>query len=262
MTEQLNVTQSHGHAPHLPLSGKVAVVTGASSGIGAATAQLLAEGGAQVVLAARRADRLDEVVDSITARGGAAVAQVTDTTNADDLHAMVERAQREYGHLDWAVNSAGAPGRAPFLDLSMEQFDNVMNVNVRGVLLAMRAELPAMLDNGSGAIVNVASVGGLVGVPGLSAYVTSKHAVVGLTKSVGLEYATRGIRVNAVAPGGTNTEMLSSGTQEQRDFLASLAPMRRISEPQEIARSIIYLLADATYTVGLTLSADGGQSVA
>jgi NAD(P)-dependent dehydrogenase (short-subunit alcohol dehydrogenase family) len=244
------------------LEGTVAVVTGASSGIGAATAQLLARLGSSVVLAARRPDRLDEIVSAITADGGTAIAQVADTTNADDLQAVVDRAVNEFGHLNFAVNSAGTPGRAPFLDMPMEQFDDVMNVNLRGVVLAMRAEIPAMLTGGSGAIVNVASVGGLVGVPGLSAYITSKHAVVGLTKSVGLEYANKNIRINAIAPGGTNTEMLASGTQEQRDFLASLAPMQRISEPIEIATSIVYLLADATYTVGLTLAADGGQSIA
>lgn len=244
------------------LEGTVALVTGASSGIGAATAQLLASLGSSVVLAARRADRLDEIVSAITADGGIAIAHVTDTTKAEDLQAVVDRAVEEFGHLDFAVNSAGTPGRAPFIDMPMEQFDNVMNVNLRGVVLAMRAEIPAMLANGHGAIVNVASVGGLVGVPGLSAYVTSKHAVVGLTKSVGLEFATKGIRINAIAPGGTNTDMLASGTQAQRDFLASLAPMQRISEPIEIATSIVYLLADATYAVGLTLAADGGQSVA
>lgn len=124
----------------------------------------------------------------------------------------------------------------------------------------MRAEIPVMLDNGGGAIVNTASVGGLVGVPGLSAYTAAKHAVIGLTKSVGLEFATRNVRVNAVAPGGTNTEMLASGTQEQRDFLASLSPMKRISHPSEIAAAIVYLLADATFSTGITLSADGGQS--
>jgi A-factor type gamma-butyrolactone 1'-reductase (1S-forming) len=243
------------------LEGRVAVVTGASSGIGAATAHALARQGANVVLAARGRDRLESVAKEITAAGGNAIAQPTDTTNPDELARLVQRAQAEYGHLDYAVNNAGAPGRAPFLELTTEQFDNVIDVNLRGVMLAMQAEIPAMLANGGGAIVNTASVGGLVGVPNLSAYVASKHGVIGLTKSVALEYATQGIRINAVAPGGTDTAMLASGTQEQRKFLESLAPMSRLADPAEIATAIIFLLVDATYSTGITLAADGGQSV-
>lgn len=249
-------------APAARLHGKVAVVTGASSGIGAATARSLAAQGAAVVLAARRADKLEELAAEITASGGLAVAQPTDTTSAADVARMVDRAVAEFGHLDWAVNNAGASGRGALLDISMDFFDHVLDVNLRGVLLAMRAEIPAMLDNGAGAIVNVASVGGLVGVPGLAAYTASKHAVIGLTKSAGLEFATRNIRINAIAPGGTATEMFQSGTQQQRDFLAALAPMKRVSDPAEIAAGIVYLLADATFSTGITLSADGGQSAA
>jgi NAD(P)-dependent dehydrogenase (short-subunit alcohol dehydrogenase family) len=244
------------------LKGKVAVITGASTGIGAATARMLAAQGAAVVLAARRGDKLTEVTDQITSSGGLAVPQFTDTTSESDLARMVERAVTEFGHLDWAVNSAGASARGAFLDIPIETLDRALAVNLRGVFLAMRAEIPAMLDNGGGAIVNVASVGGLVGVPGLSAYTASKHGVIGLTKSVGLEFATRNIRVNAIAPGGTNTEMLNSGTQQQRDFLASLSPMKRVSEPDEIAAAIVYLLADATFSTAITLAADGGQSAA
>jgi NAD(P)-dependent dehydrogenase (short-subunit alcohol dehydrogenase family) len=262
MSTAMNESPASEDAPSSRLMGTVSVVVGASSGIGAATARLLAEMGSKVVLAARRSDQLDEVVASIANAGGTAIAQVTDTTSSGDLEALIAMTLREFGHLDYAVNSAGISGRGDFLLTAIEDFDHVMDVNFRGTLLAMRSELPAMLANGSGAIVNVASVGGIVGVPGLSAYVASKHAVVGLTKSVGLEYATRGVRINAIAPGGTNTEMLASGTQEQHDFLASLAPMQRVSEPIEIAKSIVYLLVDATYTTGLTLPADGGQSIA
>lgn len=243
------------------LEGTVSVVLGASSGIGEATARLLAELGSSVVLGARRAEKLEAIAESISSAGGVAVAQVTDTTDPTSLQALVATAISRFGRLDFAVNSAGAPGRGSFVETPVDFFDHVLEVNFRGVVLAMQAELPPMLEQKSGAIVNVASVGGLVGVPGLSAYVASKHAVVGLTKSVGLELATTGVRVNAVAPGGTDTEMLSSGTKEQRDFLISLSPMKRISEPREIAKSIVYLLADATFTTGFTLSADGGQSV-
>ncbi len=243
------------------LTGKVAVITGASSGIGEATARELARLGASVVLAARRLDRLQAVVADIEAAGGTAYPVVTDTTKADDLARMVDAAISQFNRLDYAVNNAGASGRGAFMDVKVEDFDRVMETNLRGVFLAMQAEIPSLLATGGGAIVNTASVGGLVGVPGLSSYVASKWAVIGLTKSVALEYATKGIRINAIAPGGTATEMLAGGTQEQRDFLASLAPMKRIADPAEIARGIVYLLADATFTTGIALPADGGQSV-
>lgn len=143
----------------------------------------------------------------------------------------------------------------------VEDFDHTMNTNVRAVFLAMQAEIPALLQSGGGAICNTASVGGFVGVPNLSSYVASKHAVVGLTKSVALEYATKGIRINAIAPGGTDTDMISSGTQEQRDTLASYSSMKRLANPVEIARGITYLLVDATFTTGITLPADGDINI-
>ncbi|MFT4507162.1 SDR family NAD(P)-dependent oxidoreductase [Caballeronia sp. 15711] len=243
------------------LEGKVAVVTGASSGIGEATARELARLGASVVLAARRLDRLEAVVADIRAAGGTAYAVVTDTTKADDLKRMVDTALEQYNRLDYAVNNAGASGRGEFMDVTVEDFDRVMETNLRGVFLAMQAEIPVLLQSGGGAIVNTASVGGLVGVPGLSAYVASKWALIGLTKSVALEYATKNIRINAIAPGATATEMSASWTPAQREIMSGLAPMKRICEPIEIARGIVYLLADATFTTGIALPADGGQSV-
>ncbi|MFT4436070.1 SDR family NAD(P)-dependent oxidoreductase [Caballeronia sp. 15715] len=243
------------------LAGKVAVITGASSGIGEATARELARLGASVVLAARRLDRLEAVVADIRMAGGTAHAVVTDTTKTDDLKRMVNAALDQYGRLDYAVNNAGASGRGAFMDVAVEDFDHVMETNLRGVFLAMQVEIPVLLQSGGGAIVNTASVGGLVGVPGLSSYVASKWALIGLTKSVALEYATKNIRINAIAPGATATEMSASWTPEQREFMAGLAPMKRICEPIEIARGIVYLLADATFTTGIALPADGGQSV-
>ena len=243
------------------LQNKVAVVTGASSGIGEATARELARLGASVVLAARGLEALEKVASEIEAAGGAAYPLVTDTTKAEDLKRMVDTAVSRYGRLDYAVNNAGATGRGAFMTLSVEDFDHTMETNVRGVFLSMQAEIPALLQSGGGAIVNTASVAGLVGVPNLSSYTASKHAVIGLTKSVALEYATAGLRINAIAPGGTETAMLSSGTQEQRNTLASYSAMKRLAEPIEIARGIIYLLVDATFAIGTVLQADGGQSV-
>ena len=161
----------------------------------------------------------------------------------------------------YAVNNAGMPGRKPFLEASPEEFRQVIATNVHGVFVAMQAQIPAILNAGGGAIVNVSSVGGLVGVPNLSMSTASKAAVIGLTKSVAIEYATTGIRINCVAPGSTDTAMLSRGTQAQRDALTQLAPMKRISDPVEQARAIVYLLVDATYSTGIVLATDGGTSV-
>ena len=242
------------------LTGWVAVIVGASAGIGAETARELASRGTNVVVAARRREALEAVVASTQALGGGIVEPfVADTTNPDDLKALVRFAVERFGRVDYAVNNAGISGRGAVLELEKEFVERVLSVNLAGMFWALQAELPEIEKNG-GAIVNTSSVGGLVGVPGLSAYAASKWGVIGLTKSVALEYATRGVRINAIAPGATATEMLMSGSQESRDFLTSLAPMKRISEPIEIARAIVFLLADATYTTGTGLTADGGQS--
>lgn len=242
------------------LRGRVAVIVGASSGIGAETARELASRGTNVVIAARRREELEKVAASARELGAGVVEPfVADTTSPDDLKALVRFAVERFGHLDYAVNNAGVSGRGPIEELDKEFVEHVLSVNLAGVFWALQAELPEIEKNG-GAIVNTASVGGLVGVPGLSAYAASKWGVIGLTKSVALEYATRGVRINAIAPGSTATEMLMSGSQESRDYLISLAPMKRISEPIEIARAIVFLLADATYSTGTVFAADGGQS--
>jgi NAD(P)-dependent dehydrogenase (short-subunit alcohol dehydrogenase family) len=259
------VTQANQKSATFPdddrLAGKVAVVTGASSGIGEATARELARLGANVVMAARRLNRLEGIVAEIEAAGGHAYPLATDATKAHDLKRMVAAAEERYGRLDYAVNNAGVPGQGVFMDMAVEDFDRIAAINLRGVFLAMQAEIPPILKSGGGAIVNVSSVAGLVGVPGMSLYAATKWGVVGLTKSVALEYATQGIRINAIAPGLTATEMLDGATTEEREFLLSITPMKRISEPIEIARSVTYLLTDATFTTGAALPADGGLSV-
>jgi A-factor type gamma-butyrolactone 1'-reductase (1S-forming) len=243
------------------LSGKVAVVTGASSGIGAATARALARLGASVVLAARRVDRLEAIAREIEAAGGHAVPLATDAAKAPDLKRMVEVAVETYGRLDFAVNNAGITGHGAFLDMAVEDFDRTMATNLRGVFLAMQAEIPAMLKSGSGAIVNVSSVAAVVGFPGMSVYAATKCGVIGLTKCVALEYATQGIRINAIAPGMTATEMMDGASKEELEGLLNITPMKRIADAGEIARDIVYLLADATYTTGATWMADGGIAV-
>ncbi len=242
------------------LQGKLAVITGASSGLGESTARELARLGAHVVPAARRFDALERIAHDIEAAGGTAHPLIADTTKPEDLKRMVQTAVDRYGRLDYAVNNAGIGDRGAILDVRVEDFDRIMATNVRGVFLAMQAEIPAILQGGGGAIVNTASVGGIVGVPGISSYVASKHAVIGLTKSVALEYATQNIRINAIAPGATKTEIYAHAPLELKEQLASYTAMKRLAEPIEIARGIIYLLADATFSTGIVLSADGGQS--
>ena len=247
--------------PDHRLSGKVAIVTGASRGLGESTARELGRLGASVVLAARDEKRLNHVAKGIEDTGGTAYPVVVDITQADDIRRMVDLAVERYGRLDFAVNNAGITSRKPFLEAQLEEFEKVMSTNVRSVFLCMQSEIAAMLTSGSGSIVNVSSVGGLLGVPNLSMYTMSKAAVIGLSKSVALEYATKGIRINVIAPGGMETAMLAGQSKEQREMLTSVIPMKRISDPLEVARGIIYLLVDATYSTGITLSADGGQSV-
>ena len=246
--------------PAQRLAGKVAIVSGASSGIGEATAHELARLGAAVVLVARGADKLNPVVDAITKGGGKAVAVAGDVAAVATHAEAVKAAKERFGRIDYAVNDAGMPGRSPFLEAKPVQFDQVLATNVRSVFLSMQAQIPAMLEDG-GAIVNTSSVGGLVGVPNLAMYTASKAAVIGLTKSVAVEFATRNIRINCVAPGSTETAMLSGGTPEQREALVKLSPMKRVSDPLEQTRAIVFLLADATFSTGIVLSTDGGQSV-
>ena len=240
-------------ARNSPLAGKVAVVTGASSGIGEATARELTRLGASVVIAARRFDRLKAIAAEIEASGGRAYPLATEVTLAHDLKRMVEAAEEQYGRLDYAVNNAGVSGQGAFMDMAVEDFDRIAAINLRGVILAMQVEIPAMLRSGGGGIVNVSSAAGLAGVPGMSLYAATKWGVIGLTKSVALEYATRGIRINAIGPGLTAMEMLDGITKDEREFLLMYTPMKRISEPVEIVRSVIYLLANATFTTGAVL---------
>lgn len=243
------------------IKDKVVAITGASSGIGEATARALARLGVGVVLAARRADRLEAIAKEIEAAGGHAVPLATDAAKAPDLKRMVAVAVERYGRLDFAVNNAGITGHGPFLDMAAEDFDRTMAINLRGVFLAMQAEIPAMLKSGGGAIVNVSSVAGVVGFPGMSVYAATKWGVIGLTKCVALEYATQGIRINAIAPGMTATEMMDGAPKEAIEGLLNITPMRRIADAAELARDITYLLADATYTTGATWMADGGMAV-
>lgn len=246
------------------MDGRVAVITGGASGIGEATAHAFARAGARVMISGRREAQGAAVVDAIRKGGGEAKFVRADVSREADVAALIKACVQSYGRLDFAFNNAGtegAPG-CPTHEQSVENFHDVMNTNVLGVLLSMKHEIPALLKNG-GAIVNCASVAGLVGFAGMNVYVASKHAVMGLTKCAALEYAAKGIRVNAVSPGGVETPMLERIAAEG-DFRAQLNamhPIGRVGRPQEIAAGVVWLCSDeASFMTGQSLTLDGGMT--
>jgi NAD(P)-dependent dehydrogenase (short-subunit alcohol dehydrogenase family) len=244
------------------LAGRVAVVTGASRGIGAAVARAFSDAGATVALVARDAGALDRLAAELHAAGGRAVPVPTDVTDAGAVAAMVERVVTDLGRLDLACNNAAGAGHppVPLADVPVEAFDSGLAVSLRGVFLAMKHEIPAMLDSGGGAIVNVSSTAGLQGVGGLAAYVTAKHGLEGLTKVAALDYAGRGVRVNAVAPGPILTgNLVRAGTAAQRTAAAAM-PLQRVGRPEEVAAAVTWLCSEeAAFITGATLLIDGGK---
>ena len=248
------------------MSDKVALVTGASSGIGRATAEAFAARGAKVVLAARREKELASLTNEIQVRGGNATFIITDVSKAEDIQRMVAHATQTYGRLDYAVNNAGIEGRiAPILDLTEEEWDRTVDTNLKSTFLCLQQEARAMLQAGrGGSIVNVGSVNSFIGFPGGSAYVASKHGLVGLTSTASAELASQGIRVNLVCPGMIDTPMhqrarQALGNELYDTFLAQRVHTRRVGQPEEIARSIVFLCSDdASYITGTTLTPDGG----
>lgn len=245
-----------------PLSGRVAIVTGASRGIGAATARAFARAGASVVLAARDEQALATVADEISATGGRALAVPTDVGDAASVRRLVEQTLGAYGRLDAAVNNAAGGGHrpTPLADVAVADYDSALQVSLRGVFLAMKYEIPAMLDGDGGAIVNMASTAGLEAVGGLAGYVSSKFGVVGLTRTAALDYAGSGVRVNALAPGPILTEQLArAGDQAQRAAAASL-PVGRLGRPDEVAAAAVWLCSpESSFVTGATLPVDGGM---
>ncbi len=244
------------------LAGKVALVVGASRGIGAATARAFANAGAHVALAARDAQALENVANAIQEAGGQALAVPTDVSDPAAVARLVARTLDAYGRLDAAFNNAAGGGRppTPLAEIPVEDYDSALAINLRGVFLAMKYEILAMLQSGGGAIVNMSSTAGLSGVRGMSAYVASKHGVIGLTKTAALDYAERNIRVNAIAPGPILSDRIKALSEGSRAQIAQTVPMRRLGLPEEVAKLVIWLCSDqAAFMTGATLTIDGGR---
>jgi NAD(P)-dependent dehydrogenase (short-subunit alcohol dehydrogenase family) len=246
------------------IAGKVAFVTGGGGGIGRATALKLAAAGARVMVFDRDQDALAATVREAEGRGGIMTMSVGDVSVQSDVRLAVAETVQRFGRLDVAHNNAGVIGVSKALaDYPLEAFQRVIDVNLMGVLHCLQAEIPCMLAGGGGAIVNTTSVVGKTALPDICAYVTSKHALVGLTKAAALEYASRGIRINCVSPGYVVTNMTAEFfTEESRKAFESQHPIGRASRPEEIASAVLWLLSDeASYAIGADLVMDGGYTL-
>jgi NAD(P)-dependent dehydrogenase (short-subunit alcohol dehydrogenase family) len=242
------------------LAGKGAVVTGAASGIGRATALYLAGEGVRVVVSDIDADAGKGVVESIRESGGVAEFVACDISSEASVESLIERSVSFLGGLDFAVNNAGIADHPGFLhELTVEAWDKVMSVDLRGTFLCMRAELRVMHASRHGAIVNMASNAGVKNAPSMAAYTSAKHGVVGLTKNAALQYARQGIRINAVCPGTIRTPGIASFPEENQKVWADMIPMGRMGTPEEVAACVGFLLSDAAgFLTGVELLADGG----
>ncbi|MEU9164171.1 glucose 1-dehydrogenase [Streptomyces sp. NPDC048424] len=245
------------------MAGKSALITGASAGIGAAAARVFCREGASVTLVARREPQLAALTRELRAAGHQAQYVVADVSRTEDVARAVDAAVAAHGRLDAAFNNAGVGATPqPMHLLDEDAYDTVMDTNVRGVWNCMRHEIRAMLAGGGGSIVNNSSTAGLVATPVTATYIASKHAVLGFTKAAACEYATHNIRINAIAPGSTRSEMIDNWLQQNpamEDVLLQSAPLPRIADPAEIAEAAAWLCSDrASFVLGTTLSVDGG----
>jgi NAD(P)-dependent dehydrogenase (short-subunit alcohol dehydrogenase family) len=245
------------------LKGKVALITGAASGIGRATAELFAQEGAVVVVADVTDAAGQAVADAICAKGGRASFIHADVSHERDVEAMVHVALAEYGRLDVLFNNAGIEGdQAPITEITDEAWERIIRINLKGTFLGLKHGIKAMLRTGGGAIINNASVAGLVGFPAIAAYCASKGGVVQLTKAAALEYATQGVRVNCVCPGIIETAMVERFTQDNPEALAglqALEPVGRVGQPREVAELALFLASErSSFLTGAAVPVDGG----
>ncbi len=248
------------------LAGKVAIVTGASSGIGRETAKLFAREGAKVVVGARRQAELDSLIDEIKGAGGQAVALAGDVQSEDYAAALVAKAVQEFGKLDIAFNNAGTIGPAgPTVGIAEKDWSQTLAVNLTSAFLGAKHQIPEMLKQGGGSIIFTSTfVGYTVAFPGVAAYAASKSGLIGLTQSLAAEYGAQGIRVNAVLPGAVDTPMYQAvnNTPEQQAWLTNLHALKRVGRPEELARSVLYLASDdSAFVTGTASLVDGGLSI-
>ncbi|ODH01968.1 oxidoreductase [Nostoc sp. KVJ20] len=247
-------------------TGKVAFVTGAANGIGRATALAFAREGANVVVADVSEQGNQETAYMIEELGGRVLAVKCDVTRSEDVKAALSKTIESFGRLDFAFNNAGVEQKnAATAEIEEEEWDRIVDIDLRGVFLCMKYEIPLLLKQGGGAIVNTSSGAGVIGIKGGAAYTAAKHGVIGLTKSAALDYASQNIRVNAVAPGYIDTPMMdrfTGGTAEGRKQVISEEPVGRMGQPEEIANAVVWLCSDAAaFIIGHTLVVDGGQTV-
>ena len=241
---------------------KIVLITGGTSGIGKVTANAFAEAGAKVIITGRREKEGEEVVAEIEKTGGTAAFIRTDVAKEADVIKAVNFVLSTHGRLDVAFNNAGIEMLGPLDQVTEEQYRQTFDINVWGVLNSMKHEIPAMLKTGGGAIINTSSIAGHIGLAQASIYVATKHAVEGLTKAAALEFAKQGIRVNAVAPGTIDTDMVSRFPADARDWLLTQHPVGRFGTSEDIAAAVLYFASDAAkFTTGAILAVDGGWSV-
>lgn len=243
------------------MAGKVVIVTGGSSGIGRATAIAFAREGAKVVIAARRVNEGEAVVKQIVEAGGEAIFVQTDVTQAKEVQALVDRALEQYGRLDCAFNNAGSGKGIRLIDLTEEDWEQEIAVNLKSVWLCLKYQIPALLKTGGGAIVNMASQGAILGVPNYTAYGAAKGGAAALTRAAAAEYASEGIRINSVSPGAVETELWANAPAGMLEQVAAGIPMQRVGQPQDIAETVVWLCSDAAgFITGQNVAIDGGYT--
>ena len=243
---------------------KVALVTGGSSGIGRATALAFAQKGAKILIASRRLKESEATVQLVKNAGSEAIFVKTDVTKATEVENLISKAVETYGRLDYAFNNAGIEGISGLgIEQTEENWHQIIDTNLKGVWLSMKYEIPQMLKQGGGAIVNNASVAGLVGLSNASIYCASKHGVIGLTKSLALEHAKDQIRINSVCPGTIQTDMVDRALGEEgKAEIAQAHPIGRIGKPEEVAEAVVWLCSDAaSFVTGHSLAIDGGYTI-